>query len=178
MGRVLVNVATSWIRKESKHGVRVRQDQAREATGHAGGETREAPGPDARRHELHLGRPRGRRVQTHREGLAQRQDTLHRPQRAAARGPVPWRHGRAQADRRRMPVHGRVHRHRRHAPRRQRRPRHRPDPQRGTQHQREHQRLAAPVLPPREPTRPDTPRNASTQSPWNPTTDPARPWTT
>ena len=48
--------------------------------------------------------------------------------RAAARGPVPWRHGRAQADRRRTPVHGRAHRHRRHAPRRQRRPRHRPDP--------------------------------------------------
>ena len=44
MGRVLVNVATPWIRKESKHGVRVRRDQVREAAGHAGGETREAPG--------------------------------------------------------------------------------------------------------------------------------------
>ena len=32
--------------------------------------------------------------------------------------------------------------------------------------------------PPREPTRPDTPRNTSTQSLWNPTTGPARPWTT
>ena len=55
--RVLVNVATPWIRKESKHGARVRRDQAREAAGHAGDETREAPGPGARRHELHLGRP-------------------------------------------------------------------------------------------------------------------------
>ena len=39
-----MNVATPWIRKESKHGVRVRRDQAREAAGHTGGETREAPG--------------------------------------------------------------------------------------------------------------------------------------
>lgn len=31
--------------------------------------------------------------------------------------------------------------------------------------------------PPREPTRPDTPRNTSTQSPRNPTTGPARHWT-
>lgn len=50
-------------------------------------------GLGARRHELHPGRPRGRRVQTHREGLAQWQDTFHRPQRAAALGPVPWRYG-------------------------------------------------------------------------------------
>ncbi|WP_238551920.1 methyltransferase [Bifidobacterium boum] len=134
-------------------------------------------GPGARRHGLHPGRPRGRCVQTRREGLAQRQDTFHRPQRAAALGPVPWRHGQTQADRRRTPAHGRAHRHRRHAPLR-RRPRHRPDPRRGAQHQREHQRLAAPVLPPREPTRPDTPRNTPTQPPWNPTTGPASPRTT
>lgn len=76
MGRVLVNVAAPWIRKESKHGVRVRRDQAREAAGHAGGKTREAPGPGARRHGLHPGHPRCRHAQTHREGLAQRQDTI------------------------------------------------------------------------------------------------------
>ena len=34
-----MNVAAPWIRKESKHGVRVRRDQVREAAGHAGGET-------------------------------------------------------------------------------------------------------------------------------------------
>lgn len=33
------------------------------------------------------------RVQTRGDGLAQRQDTSRRPQRAAALGPVPWRHG-------------------------------------------------------------------------------------
>ena len=68
-------------------------------------------GPGARRHGLHPGRPHGRCVQTHREGLAQRQDTFRRPQRAAALGPVPWRHGQTQANRRRTPVHGRAHRH-------------------------------------------------------------------
>ena len=53
-----------------------------------------------------------------------------------------------------------------------------PGPRQGAQHQREHQRLAAPVLPPREPTRPDTPRNTSTQPPWNPTRrSPNRPTT-
>ena len=122
-----MNVATSWIRKESKHGVRVRRDQVREATGHAGGETREAPG---------LVRGGMNFTQAaHAVGVSKRTGKVWRNgrtrstgPRAAARGPVPWRHGRAQADRRRTPVHGRAYRHRRHAPCRQRRPCHRPDP--------------------------------------------------
>ena len=42
------------------------------------GETRRVRAPAGRgRHELHPGRARGRRLETHRQGVAQRQDARH-----------------------------------------------------------------------------------------------------
>ena len=102
-------------------------------------------GPGARRHELHPGRPRGRCVQTHREGLAQRQDTFHRSTSGRSwtgavatwtspGGPTPdtcaWTSV-SPSPTCTVPAAASVPS---------------PGPRQGAQHQREHQRLAAPVL--------------------------------
>ena len=62
------------------------------------GETRRVRAPAGRgRHELHPGRARGRRLETHRQGVAQRQDARHGKERETPGGPVSFHHGQTQA---------------------------------------------------------------------------------
>ena len=61
------------------------------------GETRRVRAPAGRgRHELHPGRARGRRLETHRQGVAQRQDARHGKERETPGGPVSFHHGQTQ----------------------------------------------------------------------------------
>lgn len=61
------------------------------------GETRRVRAPAGRgRHELHPGRARGRRLETHRQGRAQRQDARHGKERETPGGLVSFHHGQTQ----------------------------------------------------------------------------------
>ncbi|BCB68103.1 hypothetical protein BLJIH1_03950 [Bifidobacterium longum] len=61
------------------------------------GETRRVRAPAGRgRHELHPGRARGRRLETHRQGVAQRQDARHGKERETPGGLVSFHHGQTQ----------------------------------------------------------------------------------
>ena len=91
------------------------------------GETRRVRAPAGRgRHELHPGRARGRRLETHRQGVAQRQDARHGKERETPGGLVSFHHGQTQTDPRALPQSGGAHPDRRPAAPGRFDPRHRP----------------------------------------------------
>ena len=64
-------------------------------------------------HELHAGRAGGGRVQTHRQGVAQRKDTIERQEREAIGGLVSFHRGHSPKDQFEVSEPGRAHQHRR-----------------------------------------------------------------
>ena len=64
-------------------------------------------------HELHAGRAGGGRVQTHRQGVAQRKDTIERQERETVGGLVSFHRGHSPKDQFEVSEPGRAHQHRR-----------------------------------------------------------------
>ena len=74
------------------------------------GETRRVRAPAGRGgHELHPGRARGRRLETHRQGVAQRQDARHGKERETPGGLVSFHHGQTQDPPSALPEPGGAH---------------------------------------------------------------------
>ncbi|MCZ4481068.1 hypothetical protein ABJB38_01900 [Bifidobacterium bifidum] len=78
--------------------------------------------------ELHPGRPCGRGVETHRQGLEERTRPGHRQERETIGGLVSFHHGQAQEDTRPLSGPGGTHPDRRPAAPGRRHTRHRPPP--------------------------------------------------